>query len=127
MTSTTRRRPTPLQWLGYACGRRLPDSMQDWVRNDLTGKHNYARHLIRGMAPFTPLFVAFMSFPGALWLRCAMTLLALILALFYCSAYRDLNRAHRLVQHGLPADLESPARMREHALERAVYAANHPH
>ncbi|MDV7268228.1 DUF5313 family protein, partial [Rhodococcus oxybenzonivorans] len=32
-----RSRPTPFQWLGYAFGRRLPDSMQDWVRNDLIG------------------------------------------------------------------------------------------
>ncbi|MDJ0110715.1 DUF5313 family protein, partial [Rhodococcus erythropolis] len=29
--------PNPLQWLGYSVGRKLPDSMQDWVRNDLIG------------------------------------------------------------------------------------------
>ncbi|MFI9504410.1 DUF5313 family protein [Nocardia sp. NPDC052566] len=126
MTSRTQRRPNPIQWLGYAFGRRLPDSMIDWVRNDLTGKHAYARHLIRGMVPFTPLFAAFLMFPGALWLRGAMTLLALILALFYCAAYMSLNRPHRLAQHGLPADLENPEQMRRHAIERARYAANHP-
>ena len=27
-----------LQYIGYCYGRRLPDSMRDWVRNDLAGK-----------------------------------------------------------------------------------------
>ncbi|WP_081985827.1 DUF5313 family protein, partial [Nocardia seriolae] len=104
-----RQRPTFAEWLGYTVGRPMPLDLQDWVRRDLTGKHAYARHLTRGMVPFLPIFAAFLLlFPGPLWLRAAMTLLALILAVFYCAAYMAPNRAHRLTQHGLPASLDAP-------------------
>ena len=33
-----RTRPNALQYIRYCCGGRLPDSMLDWVRNDLAGK-----------------------------------------------------------------------------------------
>ncbi|BDU02094.1 DUF5313 family protein [Nocardia sputorum] len=122
-----RRRPGPLQWIGYAFGRRLPDSMLEWVRDDLTGRFAATRHVLRGMVPFTPLFAAFLLFPGELWLRGAMILLALLLALFYTVAYMPMNRAHRLAKHGLPADLENPRRTERRARERARYAAQHPH
>ncbi|MFC9999289.1 DUF5313 family protein [Nocardia sp. NPDC127526] len=126
MTSKPQRRPNPIQWLGYALGRRLPDSMTDWVRYDLTCKHSYMRHLIRGMVPFSPLFAAFLCFPGELWLRGAMTLLAMILAWFYCSAHMHLNRAHRLRQHGLPEDLKNPEAQKLRDFEVARYVAAHP-
>ncbi|MGY5309013.1 DUF5313 family protein [Nocardia gipuzkoensis] len=122
-----RRRPDPLQWLGYAFGRRLPDSMREWVRDDLTGRFAAIRHISRGMVPFTPLFAAFLLFPGELWLRGAMVLLALLLALFYTVAFMPMNRAHRLAKHGLPTDLENPRRARRRELERARYAAQYPH
>ncbi|MEU7768267.1 DUF5313 family protein [Nocardia sp. NPDC049190] len=121
------RRPNPVQWVGYAFGRRLPDSLREWVRNDLTGTHAATRHVLRGLVPFTPLFLAFLLFPGELWLRGAMVLLALLLALFYTIAFMPMNRAHRLAKHGLPADLENPERARRRAAERARYAAQHPH
>ncbi|MBH0776888.1 DUF5313 family protein [Nocardia bovistercoris] len=122
-----RRRPTPWQWIGYAFGRRLPDSLRDWVREDLTGRYATARHIVRGLVPFTPLFAAFLLFPGELWLRGSMILLAVLLALFYTAAFLPMNRAHRLTAHGLPADLENPARARRRADERARYAARYPH
>ncbi|MGX1809107.1 DUF5313 family protein [Nocardia sp. NPDC055321] len=123
-----RRRPTFAEWLGYTVGRSMPGDLRDWVLRDLTGKHAYTRHLVRGMTPFLPVFaVLLFAFPGALWLRLAMTLLALILALFYCAAYMAPNRAHRLAQHGLPADLDAPGVLHATARERARYAINHPH
>jgi hypothetical protein len=122
-----RRRPHPIQWIGYAFGRRLPDSMREWVRDDLTGRFAAARHLLRGLVPFTPLFAAFLLFPGELWLRGAMVLLALLLALFYTVAFMPMNRAHRLAKHGLPADLKNPRQAQREARERARYAAQHPH
>ncbi|MBF6168082.1 DUF5313 family protein [Streptomyces gardneri] len=121
-----RRRPGPIQWIGYALGRRLPDSMREWVRDDLTGRFAAARHVLRGMVPFTPLFAALLLFPGELWLRGAMVLLALLLALFYTVAFMPMNRAHRLAKHGLPADLENARRAQRRARERARYAAQHP-
>ncbi|WP_330183486.1 DUF5313 domain-containing protein [Nocardia sp. NBC_01503] len=123
-----RRRPTFPEWLGYTVGRPMPDDLRDWVLHDLTGKHAYTRHLIRGMVPFLPIFAAFaLFFPGPAWIRATMILLSLILALFYCAAYMAPNRAHRLTQHGLPADLDAPGVLHATAPERARYAVNHPH
>ena len=38
-----RRRPNALQYIAYSYGRVLPESMRDWVRNDLAGKGATAR------------------------------------------------------------------------------------
>ena len=46
---TERRRPNVLQYIAYSNGRVLPDSMQDWVRNDLAGKGATARTMIRAI------------------------------------------------------------------------------
>ncbi|QNG18938.1 DUF5313 domain-containing protein [Rhodococcus triatomae] len=120
-----RRRPGPLQWLGYAFGRTLPDSQRDWVRNDLVGNHAVARHLVRSMAPFVPVFAAFALFPGPVALRASMVLLGVLLALFYSVAYMAQNRARRLERHGLPADLENPKAARRHENERRTYERRH--
>ncbi len=32
-----RTKPGPLQYIGYCYGKRLPDSMREWVANDLAG------------------------------------------------------------------------------------------
>ncbi|MGW4243501.1 DUF5313 family protein [Nocardia sp. NPDC004722] len=123
-----RSRPALIEWLGYVVGRPMPLDLQDWVRRDLTGNHAYARHLARGMVPFLPIFAAFLIFfPGPVWIRLAMTLLSLILALFYCAAYMAPNRAHRLAQHHLPATLDAPGILHATPVERARYTANHPH
>ncbi|WP_213576270.1 DUF5313 family protein [Rhodococcus sp. USK13] len=119
-------RPTPFQWLGYAFGRRLPDSMQDWVRNDLIGDWAVPRHLVRSMVPFIPVFAAFFLFPGPVWLRGSMVLLGVFLALFYSVAYMAQNRSRRLEKHGLPPDLENPKARRRHDAERAAYYRAHP-
>ena len=48
-------RPNLIQYLGYSYGRRLPDSMREWVANDLAGYGAVRRHMIRMVIP--PLFV----------------------------------------------------------------------
>lgn len=118
-----RERPNLVQWFMYSVfGRRLPNSMQDWVRRDLVGPRAVPRHLIRGLLPFTPIFAAFLIlFPGALWLRGSMVLLSVLLALFYTLAFMDLNRARRLELHGLPPDLTSDRKQHEMDRQRASY------
>ncbi|WP_068279549.1 DUF5313 family protein [Aldersonia kunmingensis] len=119
-------RPTPWQWIGYAFGRSLPATMRAWVARDLTGRNRVVRHLLRSLAPFVPIFVAFVVLlPGALWLRGATMLLGVLLALFYSAAYMNQNRAKRLYQHGLPADLEDDQRRARHVAERDAYLAAH--
>lgn len=121
------KRPNPIQWIGYSCGRTLPDDLRDWVRHDLTGTFALPRHIVRGLFPLTPIFALFLLFPGELWLRGAMILLAVLLAVFYIVAYMPMNRAHRLAKHGFPQNLENPARATRRAAERAAYEARYPH
>ncbi|ORI16913.1 hypothetical protein BJD99_10495 [Rhodococcus sp. 1163] len=119
-------KPNFVQWLGYVAGKRLPPSMQDWVRNDLVGKGAVSRHLFRSMIPFLPIFVGFLVlFPGALWLRGSMVLLSVLLAMFYTVAFMELNRGRRLQVHGLPADLQSDRKRAALDDERARYEKLH--
>ncbi|MGB3371882.1 MAG: DUF5313 family protein [Rhodococcus sp. (in: high G+C Gram-positive bacteria)] len=123
---TDRTRPNAAQWLGYVLGRKLPMSMQDWVRNDLVGKGAVPRHLLRSMIPFLPIFIGFLVlFPGALWLRGAMVLLSVLLALFYTVAFMELNRARRLELHGLPSNLKSDRKRAALDSERVRYEQLH--
>lgn len=115
-------RPNPLQWIAYACGAKLPSSMNDWVLNDITGDHYVVRHLIRAMVPFLPLFAIFMLFPGPLWLRGSMVLLGVLLALFYSVVYIHQNRARRLQKNGLPMELDNPRRKAAQAAKENSYS-----
>ncbi|MEH3153800.1 MAG: DUF5313 family protein [Gordonia paraffinivorans] len=118
---STRKRPSSLQWIGYAFGRRLPEDLRDWVRDDLTGRNAYVRHLVRGMVPFVPIFVIFMLFPGPWWLRAQMVALGLVLGLIYSAAYMKQNRAHRLEKHGLDPDLKPARQQAEDDRARSEY------
>ena len=103
-------RPNPLQWIAYSFGAKLPSSMNDWVREDLTGDSYVVRHLIRAQVPFVPLYALFLFFPGPLWLRASMVLLGVSLALFYSVVYIHQNRARRLQKNGLPIELDNERR-----------------
>jgi hypothetical protein len=120
-------RPNPLQYIAYSFGRKLPDSMRDWVRNDLTGDAALARHLFRAMVPFLPVFAAALLLPGPFVLRGASLLLAVILALIYAFAFMDMNRRRRLAQHGLPEDLEDARKARRHERSREQYERIYGH
>lgn len=124
-TGNRRSRPNALQWLGYSVGRKLPDTMQEWVRNDLIGDWAVSRHLIRSMVPFLPVFAVFMLFPGPWALRASMVLLGVLLALFYSVSYMAQNRARRLERHGLPPTLENPKKVSRQDAERAEYEKIH--
>ncbi|GAB2446218.1 DUF5313 family protein [Nocardia tengchongensis] len=121
------KRPNPVQWIGYSCGAVLPEELREWVRNDLTGPWAGPRHVVRQLVPLLPVFALAFLLPGELWLQLAVILLGLLLALFYIVAYMPMNRAHRLMKHGFPQDLESPARAARRAAERAAYEAQYPH
>ena len=111
--------PNPLQWLGYSVGRKLPDSMQDWVRNDLIGDWAVPRHLIpkhgavhssvRGLHAL-PRTVG----PGGHRWCCSE-------CFWHCSirspTWLRTGRA-RLERHGLPSDLENPKKISRHDAEK---------
>ncbi len=120
-------RPGPLRYIAYSFGRKLPDDLHDWVRNDLTGDHAVARHLFRSMVPFLPIFVAGLLVPGPLVLRAACVLLAVILALIYSFAFMDMNRRRRLSQHGFSEDLENERKIGQRNSSRRDYERMYRH
>ncbi len=71
-------RPTFGQYVGYQFGRTLPDSLQDWVRQDLVGPGASARYLIRFTVPVLPILALFLLIPGPIWIPLAMMALLFI-------------------------------------------------
>lgn len=95
-------RPNPFQWIGYVYGAKLPDSQRDWVANDLMGRTATLRHFVRSQVSFTPLYlILYFAFPGPVWIRALMVLLAASLAAIFALSYKDQNRVRRLQKHGL--------------------------
>ncbi|GAC57855.1 hypothetical protein GOHSU_26_00120 [Gordonia hirsuta DSM 44140 = NBRC 16056] len=95
-------RPNPLQLTAYIYGARLPDSKREWVANDLMGPMATPRHFLRSQVSFVPLYlVLYFAFPGPIWIRALMVLLAVLLAAIFAGAYMNQNRARRLQKHGL--------------------------
>ena len=103
-------RPTPIQYVAYVYGRRLPDSMRSWVANDLAGPGAVRRHMIRMALP--PLLVLAPFWPIYMW--------AILMAL----ALNKIWRRYRLGQHGLDPNLvdaiqrEKDARIHEDYIRR---------
>jgi hypothetical protein len=117
---TGRRQPNALQYIGYCYGRVLPDSMKDWVRNDLTGKGATARTMIRVIIPAVLVLAPFWLIPTTLYLHASMTLPILIPFVYFSHALNKVWRRHRLSQHGLNPDLvDERARKRDAHIHRA--------
>ncbi|WP_065973476.1 DUF5313 family protein [Williamsia herbipolensis] len=114
-------RPSLVKWLGYVVGRTLPVEYNDWVRNDLTGRHAAARHILRNELVFSPFFIAALFLPGPWILRLSTLALGLILGTFYTVAYMKPQREGRLLAHGLPADLLTAHEAIRHDQERLSF------
>ncbi|GAA4484774.1 DUF5313 domain-containing protein [Rhodococcus olei] len=120
------RKPNFVQYLGYLFGRTLPDSMQDWVRNDLVGPGSSVRYVIRFTVPLIPLFVAFyFLIPGERWIPLAMMALLLLPVLYFAIALMNIYRRHRLQSHGLDPELLGERAQKRAAATRADYEARH--
>lgn len=116
------RHPSPAQYLGYvALGRPLPHELRDWVRQDLAGPRAALRHVLRTELLYLPVFVAFLLFPGPLWVRGLMMLMGLLLSTFYTVAFMAQNRYRRLELNGLPVELETDHAQHVHDVDRAAY------
>src|ERR687894_791487 len=68
-TRTDTRRPTPLQWVRYALGGRLPRQLSAWVLADTTEPGWWRRHLARAASteegpPFPPRLARSARDPG---------------------------------------------------------------
>ena len=100
------RKPNLGQYLRYLFGDVLPESMQDWVRNDLVGPGAMTRYVLRFTIPLIPLFAAFyLLIPGERWIPLAMMALLLFPVLYFAVALMNIYRRHRLLSHGLDPEL----------------------
>ncbi|MDO1480894.1 DUF5313 family protein [Rhodococcus ruber] len=98
-------RPSFTQYVGYLFGRTLPDSLQDWVCNDLVGPGATVRYLVRFTLPIVPFLALFLLIPGPVWVPLAMMALLFIPLVYFAIALMQIWRRHRLEQHGLDPNL----------------------
>lgn len=104
-SDTVRRRPTLIQYIRYCYGHPLPDSMRDWVRNDLAGKGATARMMIRVAVPAVLVLAPFWLIPASLYVHAEMTLPILIPFVYFSHALNKVWRRHMLRMHHLDPDL----------------------
>ena len=96
-----RTRPSFAQWLRYAFGGRLPGSLREWVRHDLTDADWRWRLVLRVLVQCAIPSVILLLVPVDLQIRGFMVALVVCGALFTAAAYGDELRDRRLRQHGL--------------------------
>lgn len=119
-TDTPRRRPNPLQYIAYCYGFTLPDSMRDWVSNDLAGKGATGRMIIRVTIPAVALLAPLLAIPTTLYVHASMTLPILIPFVYFAVALNKVWRRHLLAKHHLDPDLvEVRTRARDAHIHRA--------
>ncbi|WP_197376987.1 DUF5313 domain-containing protein [Mycolicibacterium baixiangningiae] len=98
-------RPSFLQRITYAYGRRLPASMNRWVAEDLAGQGAVRRHMIRMAIPPLLILAPFWLLPTSFYVRLEMTAPIYIWALLMALALNKVWRRHRLAQHNLDPKL----------------------
>ena len=102
---TERTKPNLFQLIGYCMNRRLPDSMLDWVRNDLTGPGATRRVMLRVLIPAVLILIPFWFVPTDIVTRASMTIPILIPFIYFSHALNKIWRKHMLRAHGLDPHL----------------------
>ncbi|QBJ96599.1 hypothetical protein ERC79_11950 [Rhodococcus sp. ABRD24] len=118
-------RPAFGQYIGYLFGRTLPDSLQDWVRNDLVGPGASLRYLIRFTLPVLPILALFLLIPGPIWVPLAMMALLFVPLVYFAIALMQVYRRHRLQSHGLDPELVAEKAQRRADRVRDDYERRH--
>jgi uncharacterized protein DUF5313 len=98
-------RPNVAQYIAYSYGRRLPDSMREWVSNDLAGDGAVRRHVIRMAIPPLLILAPLWLLPASFYVHLEMTAPIYIWALLMALALNKVWRRHRLAQHGIDPNL----------------------
>jgi hypothetical protein len=124
---TVRTKPNLWQYIGYCYGRRLPDSMRDWVREDLAGKGATIRTMVRAAIPALIVLSPFWFIPMSLYLHLSTTLPIFIPFVLFSHALNKVYRRHRLRHHGLdPALADEFKRMKDAHIHDAYIAKYGP-
>lgn len=115
-------RPNVVQYLTYAYGRRLPDSMREWVKRDLAGPGALRRHMIRMAIPPLLVLAPLWLLPASLYVHLEMTVPIYAWAILMALALNKIWRRHRLAQHGLDPNLVDEIRREKDARMHEDYA-----
>src|ERR1700761_1887998 len=114
-------RPNAFQFIRYCCGGQLPDSMRDWVRNDLAGKGATGRMMRRVAVPAVLVLAPFWLIPTTLDVHLSMTLPILIPFVYFSHALNKVWRRHMLQVHGLDPNLVDARRSKRDEQMRRSY------
>jgi hypothetical protein len=114
-------RPNALQFIRYCCGGQLPDSMRDWVRNDLAGKGATGRMMRRVAVPAVLVLAPFFLIPTTLVVHLSMTLPILIPFVYFSHALNKVWRRHMLQVHNLDPNLVDARRSKREERMRQSY------
>jgi hypothetical protein len=123
--ATARTRPNPWEYIGYCYGRRLPDSMRNWVSNDLAGKGATIRTMVRAAIPALLVLSPFWFIPMSLYLHLSTTLPIFIPFVLFSHALNKVWRRHRLRQHGLDPNLADEFSRQKNAHIHEAYIAKY--
>lgn len=115
-------KPNSVQYIAYAYGRRLPDSMRRWVAEDLAGQGAVRRHMIRMAIPPLLVLAPFWLLPASLYVHLEMTVPIYVWALLMALALNKIWRRHRLGQHGLDPNLVDVIKRKKDARIHEDYA-----
>src|ERR1700712_4250117 len=116
-------RPNLLQYIAYSYGRCLPDSMREWVAQDLSGRGAIRRHIIRMAIPPLLVLAPLWLLPASLYVHLEMTAPIYIWSILMALALNKVWRRHRLAQHGLDPNLVDVLRRRRDARLHDDYVA----
>lgn len=120
------KRPSPLMWLWYAIGGKLPDRYAEWVLHDATAPTWLARHVLRRLVLIVPI-LAVLYVILAVFVRIDTTIVLLGLGLgmyagvFYSLIYSTHSVDSRVTRHGYPDQYASQVRQALKVAERERY------
>ena len=104
-----------MQWVWYAYGGGLPESLSDWVLADTTGRTWVWRHLARALVQMAPIVALCLLLPPLdLGVRLAAAVGRLVIGLLFSVAYMTETSEHRAVKAGW-----TPGTTEERRAERA--------
>jgi hypothetical protein len=118
---TERTTPNIWEYITYCYGRRLPDSMRDWVRNDLAGKGATVRLMVRMAIPALIILAPFWLIPTTLYVHISMTVPIFIPFVFFSHALNKVWRRHMLAKHGLNPGLVDELSRKKNAHVHQAY------
>jgi hypothetical protein len=125
VANPNRPKPNAWQYLKYSYGGQLPETMRDWVAEDLTGKGATMRVVIRMFIPAFLLLLPFWFTPGTTYIHFSETVPILIPFLFFSHALNKIWRRHMLRTNGIDPGLLDQKERQKNAHIHDAYIAKY--